>query len=58
MAIPSSGTIQEIAFKLAETRLLEQQQRDDLHSETTIFVLGSPNVVNIIALRNNLSLYK
>lgn len=58
MAIPSSGTIQEIAFKLAETRLLEQQQRDDLHSETTIFVLGSPNVVNIIALRNNLSIYK
>lgn len=45
MAIPSSGTIQEIAFKLAEAKLVEQQLRDDLHAETTIFVLGSQNVV-------------
>lgn len=43
------GTIQEIAFKLAEANHADRQRREELDNESTLFVLGSHDVVYINA---------
>lgn len=47
-----SGTLQEIAFKIADDQQKTNQKVDNVTRERTIFVLGSKGVVRLSASRD------